>query len=98
MASDTQQSDEDLIRAIRFTIASESKATPLNTQFAEPNRQQLPIAVLEDSVDSELIYDAGFIRLLGGLVPDEEYQSPQGAKKEVKEFISKVKWLTRRLP
>jgi rubrerythrin len=90
LANDKKLTNEELIRAIRFMIASEYEATQLYMQLAESTDNKLAIAVLKDIADEELVHVGEFLRLLRELAPDEEKLYAKGAK-EVKEFIKEMK-------
>ena len=90
LANDKKLTNEELIRAIRFMIASEYEATQLYQQLAESTDNKLAIAVLKDIADEELVHVGEFLRLLRELAPDEEKLYTKGAK-EVKEFIKEMK-------
>jgi rubrerythrin len=90
LANDKKLTNEELIRAIRFMIASEYEATQLYQQLAESTDNKLAIAVLKDIADEELVHVGEFLRLLRELAPDEEKLYAKGAK-EVKEFIKEMK-------
>lgn len=90
LANDKKLTDEELIRAIRFMIASEYEATQLYMQLAESTDNKLAIAVLKDIADEELVHVGEFLRLLRELAPEEEKLYAKGAK-EVKEFIKEMK-------
>jgi len=90
LANDKKLTNEELIRAIRFMIASEYEATQLYMQLAESTDNKLAIAILKDIADEELVHVGEFLRLLRELAPDEEKLYAKGAK-EVKEFIKEMK-------
>lgn len=90
LANDRKLNNEELIRAIRFMIASEYEATQLYMQLAESTDNKLAIAVLKDIADEELVHVGEFLRLLRELAPDEEKLYAKGAK-EVKELIKAKK-------
>jgi len=90
LANDRKLNNEELIRAIRFMIASEYEATQLYMQLAESTDNKLAIAVLKDIADEELVHVGEFLRLLRELAPDEEKLYAKGAK-EVKELIKEMK-------
>ena len=48
LANDRKLTDQELIRAIRFTVASEYEANQLYVQLAESTDDKLAIAVLMD--------------------------------------------------
>lgn len=88
-ASDRKLTDKELIRAIRFLVASEYEATQMYTQLAESTDNKLAVEVLKDIADEERVHAGEFLRLLRELAPDEEKLYAQGAK-EVEEMIGKT--------
>ena len=90
LANDRKLTDEELIRAIRFTVAAEYEATQLYMQLAESTDNKLAVAVLKEILDEELVHVGEFLRLLRELAPDEEKFYAQGAK-EVEAKIKKMK-------
>ena len=79
---------EELVRAIRFMVASEYEATQLYTQLAESTDHPLAIEVLKEIANEELVHAGEFLRLLRELSPDEARLYEEGAK-EVEEKINK---------
>jgi len=90
LANDRKLNDEELIRAIRFMIASEYEATQLYMQLAESTDNKVAIAVLKDIADEEIVHAGEFLRLLHELAPDEKKLYTKG-EKEVDEIIKKLK-------
>ena len=90
LANDRKLTDEELVRAIRFMVASEYEATQLYTQLAESTNNKLAVKVLKDIADEERVHVGEFLRLLHALAPDEEKFYAKGAK-EVEEMIKKTK-------
>lgn len=90
LAKDEKLTDPELIRAIRFMIASEYEATQLYTQLAESTDNKLAIAVLKDIAKEELVHVGEFLRLLYELSPSDEKLYAEGAK-EVEIIIKKIK-------
>ena len=86
LAQSRQLSDEELVRAIRFLVASEYEATQMYTQLAESTDNQLAVEVLKEIANEELVHAGEFLRLLRELAPDEEKLYAKGAK-EVEEKI-----------
>jgi rubrerythrin len=82
--------DEELVRAIRFTVASEYEATQLYMQLAESTDNKLAVEVLKDVADEERVHAGEFLRLLREIAPDEESFYAKGAK-EVEAEIAKTK-------
>jgi rubrerythrin len=90
LANNRKLTDEELIRAIRFTVASEYEATQLYMQLAESTDNKLTVKVLKDIADEERVHAGEFLRLLRNLAPDEEKFYAKGVK-EVEEEIEKMK-------
>jgi rubrerythrin len=90
LANDRKLNNEELIRAIRFSIAAEYEATQLYMQLAESTNNKLAIAVLKEIADEEIVHVGEFLRLLRELAPDENKLYAKGAK-EVEEKIKKSK-------
>ena len=90
LANDRKLTDEELIRAIRFTVAAEYEAVQLYTQLAESTDNQLAVTVLKEIADEERVHAGEFLRLLHELAPDEAKFYAKGAK-EVEEEIKKMK-------
>ncbi len=78
---------EELIRAIRFTIAAEYEAVQLYTQLAESTDNELAKRVLMEIADEEIVHAGELLRLLKELNPREEALYEQGAQ-EVQEQIT----------
>ena len=90
LANDRKLTDEELVRAIRFMVASEYEATQMYTQLAESTDNKLAAEVLKDIADEERVHAGEFLRLLHELAPDEERFYAKGAK-EVEDEIKKTK-------
>ena len=90
LANNRKLTGEELIRAIRFTVASEYEATQLYMQLAESTDNKLAVKVLKSVADEERVHVGEFLRLLRELAPDEEKFYARGAK-EVEEEIVKMK-------
>ena len=90
LANDRKLTDEELIRAIRFSLAAEYEAIQLYTQLAESTNNKLAIEVLNEIAEEELVHVGEFLRLLHELAPNEEKFYAKGAK-EVEEKIKKKK-------
>ena len=89
LANDRKLTDEELVRAIRFTVAAEYEATQLYMQLAESTDNKLAVEVLKDIANEERVHAGEFLRLLRELAPDEEEFYAKGAE-EVEEEIEKV--------
>jgi rubrerythrin len=80
---------EELVRAVRFLVASEYEATQMYMQLAESTDHSLSIQVLKDIANEEIVHAGELLRLLYELPPEEAKLYAQGAK-EVEEKIAKV--------
>lgn len=87
-AHDRKLTNEELIRAIRFTMAAEYEAIQMYMQLAESTDNRLVAEVLKDIADEERIHVGEFLRLLKELAPDEEKFYAEGAA-EVEQEIAK---------
>ena len=90
LANQRKLTKEELVRAIRFSVAGEYEATQMYTQLAESTDNKLAVAVLKDIANEERVHAGEFLRLLRELAPDEEQFYAKGAK-EVEEEIGKMK-------
>jgi len=90
LANGRKLTNEELVRAIRFTVAAEFEATQLYMQLAESTSNKLAVAVLKDIADEERVHIGEFLRLLRELAPDEDKFYTEGAK-EVEDKIKKKK-------
>jgi rubrerythrin len=90
LANEKKLTEAELIRAIRFMIASEYEATQLYMQLAESTDNRLAVAVLKDIANEERVHVGEFLRLLRELAPDEEKFYAEGSK-EVEKMIKKMK-------
>lgn len=80
----------ELVRAIRFMVASEYEAVQLYQQLADSIDNKLAIEVLEDIANEEKVHAGEFLRLLFELDPSESTYYKDGAK-EVEDEIKKLK-------
>ena len=69
---------EELIRAIRFNIASEYEAIQLYDQLAESIDDKDAIKLLREIADDEKVHAGNFLKLLKILDPDESKFYEQG--------------------
>jgi rubrerythrin len=88
LAKDKNITPEELVRAIRFMIASEYEATQMYMQLAESTDHPLAIKVLTEIANEERVHAGEFLRLLHELSPDEAKLYAKGAK-EVEEKMGK---------
>jgi rubrerythrin len=89
LANDRKLNDEELVRAIRFMVASEYEATQLYMQLADSIDHPFAQAVLKDVADEERVHAGQFLKLLYHLAPDEEKLYKKGAKED-DEILKKV--------
>lgn len=88
LKADRKLTKDELIRAIRFMIASEYEAVQLYVQLAESIDDELSKKVLIDIANEERVHAGEFLRLLKHLAPDEEDFYKEGAQ-EVEEMMKK---------
>ena len=88
LKADRKLTKEELIRAIRFMIASEYEAVQLYVQLAESIDDELAKKVLVDIANEERVHAGEFLRLLKHLAPDEEDFYKEGAQ-EVEKMMKK---------
>jgi rubrerythrin len=86
LRSERKLSREELIRAIRFSIAAEYEAIQLYMQLAESSDDKLVSGVLRDVADEERVHAGEFLRVLKHLAPEEDKHYATGAK-EVEEIM-----------
>jgi len=60
LANNRKLTHEELIRAVRFTVAAEFEATQLYMQLAESTDNKLAAKVLKDVADEELVHVGEF--------------------------------------
>jgi demethoxyubiquinone hydroxylase (CLK1/Coq7/Cat5 family) len=90
LANNKKLTNDELIRAVRFTVASEFEATQLYMQLSESTDNKLAVKVLKAVADEERVHVGEFLKLLHELAPDEEKFYAKGAK-EVEDMIKKIK-------
>ncbi len=89
VALDRKLTHEELIRAIRYTIAAEYEAIQLYMQLAESTDNEKVKAVLVDVANEEREHVGEFLRVLKELAPDEEKYYQHGSE-EVEEIFQKL--------
>jgi rubrerythrin len=89
LALDRKLTQEELIRAIRYSIAAEYEAIQLYMQLAESTDNEKAKAVLVDVADEEREHVGEFLRVLRELAPDEEQFYREGAE-EVEALFKKM--------
>jgi rubrerythrin len=88
-SSEHKLTPEELIRAVRFLVASEFEATQLYMQLAESIDHPFAQAVLKDIADDERVHAGQFLKLLYHLAPEEPKLYEKGAK-ENEEILKRV--------
>jgi rubrerythrin len=86
-AHDRKLTLEELVRAIRFSIAAEYEAIQLYMQLAESIDHDLASRVLRDIADEERVHAGEFLRLLRELEPEEEKFYAEGAAEVEEEML-----------
>jgi rubrerythrin len=89
LALDRKLTHEELIRAIRYSIAAEYEAIQLYMQIAESTDNEKAKAVLVDVADEEREHAGEFLRVLRELAPDEEMHYREGSE-EVEALFKKL--------
>ena len=89
LALERKVTHEELVRAIRYSIAAEYEAIQLYMQLAESTDDKKAQAVLRDVANEEKEHVGEFLRLLRELAPDEE-QFYENGRQEVEEMFSKM--------
>lgn len=88
--ADRKLTKEELIRAVRFMIASEYEAVQLYMQVAHASDDPLVKEVLTDIANEEKVHAGEFLRLLKHLAPEEENFYKDGAL-EVEQIMEELK-------
>jgi rubrerythrin len=89
LALNRRLTQEELIRAIRFSISAEYEAIQLYMQLAESTDNEKAKAVLVDVANEEREHVGEFLRVLRELAPDEEQFYRAGAE-EVEALFKKI--------
>jgi rubrerythrin len=90
LANNKKLTNDELIRAVRFSVAAEFEATQVYMQLAGSTDNKLAVKVLKAVADEERVHVGEFLRLLNELAPEEEKFYTKGAK-EVEDMIKKIK-------
>lgn len=77
---------EEVIRAVRYSMAAEFEAIQLYMQLAESTDNELVQKVMRDVADEERVHAGEFLRLLYEMPPDEKEFYDRG-QKEVEAMI-----------
>jgi len=87
MKADRTLTQQELIHAIRFSIAAEYEAVQLYMQIAASTDNMLAARVLRDVADEERVHAGEFLRVLHELAPEEARFYDEGAE-EVEEMMA----------
>ena len=90
LSNNRKLTDEELVRAIRFSIAAEYEAIQVYMQLADSTNNKIAIEVLTDISNEERVHAGEFLRLLHELAPDEEIFYTRGSN-EVQVMMEKIK-------
>jgi rubrerythrin len=90
LAHERKLTREELVRAIRFSIAAEYEAIQIYVQLAESIDHDLASRVFREIADEERVHAGEFLRLLKEIEPQEEKFYADGAM-EVEEEMGKIK-------
>ena len=85
---DRKLTKEELIRAIRFSIASEFEAIQLYEQLRDSIDDENSKKIFEEVADDERVHVGNFLQLLKLLAPSEDKSYKEGYE-EAKEIINK---------
>jgi len=85
--SDRKLNKDEMVRAIRFSIAAEYEAIQIYTQIAQSIDNKLAKKVLIDVANEEKEHAGEFLKVLKELVP-EEFEFYQRGEKEVEEMMN----------
>ncbi len=89
LKNDRKLTEGELIRAVRFMVASEFEAIQLYMQLAESTDNELVKKVMTDVADEEREHVGEFLALLHKLSPDEAKFYEHG-RKEVEEIADSL--------
>lgn len=90
LAKDKKLKDAELIRAIRFMVASEYEAVQMYMQLSECSEDKLSVVVLKNIADEERVHAGELLQLLDELDPNEKKFYAKGTN-EVEDEIKKMK-------
>lgn len=86
--SDKKLTNEELIRAIRFSIASEYEAIQIYEEIIESTDNEEVIKLLKEIANDEKVHAGNFLYLMKILAPDEKISYKDGAA-EAEEILKK---------
>lgn len=82
--NDKTLTEEELIRALRFSIASEFEAIQLYEQIEEATDNEEAKTLLHEIADDERVHVGNFLHLLKLLSPEDEKHYKEGDKEAIK--------------
>lgn len=85
--NDKKLTKEELIRAIRFSIAAEYEAIQLYEEIEESIDNEEARKILDEVAEDEKVHVGNFLHLLKLIAPEEE-ESYQEGYSEAKEILS----------
>ena len=85
---DRNLSDKELIRAIRFSIASEFEAIQLYEQLKDSIENENARKLLDEIAEDEKVHVGNFLHLLKILAPEEKEFYKQGSQ-EAQDILNK---------
>ncbi|MCW3996142.1 MAG: rubrerythrin [Candidatus Bathyarchaeota archaeon] len=88
---DKKLSKNELIRALRFSVAAEYEAVQIYEQIVEAIDDDGTKVIIQDIISEEKLHAGQFLSLLFDLAPDERepYVKGEAENKELKQGISK---------
>jgi len=78
--ADKSFTDSEMIRAIRFAIASEYEAIQIYEEMTESISNKDAITIIEEIIEDEKVHVGNFLQLLRLLNPEEEEYYKEGYK------------------
>ena len=78
--ADTAFTEKEMIRAIRFAIASEYEAIQIYEEMTESISNKDAITIIEEIIEDEKVHVGNFLQLLRLLNPEEEEYYKEGYK------------------
>ncbi|MDG6256209.1 MAG: ferritin family protein [Methanomicrobiaceae archaeon] len=90
LAPERTLTHNELVRAIRYSVAAEYEAVQIYVQIADSTDNGLAKKVLWDVANEEKVHAGEFLRLLKELAPEEDEFYREGAE-EVEEEIARLK-------
>lgn len=82
--SDRKLTKEELIRAVRFSVAAEYESIQLYEELAESIDNEEAKRLLNEISDDEKVHVGNFLHLLNILAPEEDASYKQGCEEAIK--------------